>query len=278
MTLLETRALSHVYQGGVVALSGIDLTIRRGVRLAIVGANGAGKTTLLLHLNGILKPDSGAVYLDGREMDYSSAQLAAWRKRVGLVLQDADDQLFAATVAEDVSFGPLNLGLSVAEAQCRVDEALSVMGISALADRPTHMLSFGQKKRVTIAGAFAMRPEILLMDEPTAGLDHSGAAALLVAMEQLESAGTTLVFTTHDVDMAYEFAHEVAVFHDGKVLDQGETVSIFSNAALMDGVGLDKPLVLEIGLHAQSLGLLSHQDPLPRNGKGVLDMMQRFKG
>ena len=142
MNLLEARSLSHVYQGGVQALSGINLTVKRGVRLAIVGANGAGKTTLLLHLNGILRPSNGAMFLDGCPVAYGAAYLAAWRKRVGLVLQDADDQLFAATVAEDVSFGPLNIGLSEVQTQSRVFDALQIMGISNLADRSTHMLSF----------------------------------------------------------------------------------------------------------------------------------------
>ena len=277
MNLLEARSLSHVYQGGVQALSGINLTVKRGVRLAIVGANGAGKTTLLLHLNGILRPSNGAMFLDGCPVAYGAAYLAAWRKRVGLVLQDADDQLFAATVAEDVSFGPLNIGLSEVQTQSRVFDALQIMGISNLADRSTHMLSFGQKKRAAIAGAIAMQPEVLLLDEPTAGLDHLGSTALLTAMESLETAGTTLVFTTHDVDMAFSFAHEVAVFHDGEVLEQGETVSIFSNDALMEAAGLKKPLVLEIGQQAQALGLLSSQDSLPRDGKEILEMMRKFK-
>lgn len=169
MTLLEAYGLTYDYPGGVQALSGLDLSVERGRRLAILGPNGAGKTTLLLHLNGTLRPTSGRVLLDGVVAGYCRADLTVWRRRVGLVLQDADDQLFAASVAEDVSFGPLNLGLSDEEARQRVDEALAALRIADLADRPTHMLSFGQKKRAAIAGAVAMRPEILLLDEPTAG-------------------------------------------------------------------------------------------------------------
>jgi len=277
MSLLDVRGLTHMYLGGVTALDGIDLTIKRGVRLAIVGANGAGKTTLLLHLNGTLKPSGGEILMEGRAVGYKSTDLQAWRKRVGLVLQDADDQLFAATVAEDVSFGPLNLGLSDDQARQRVRDALEALGIADLADRPTHMLSFGQKKRVAIAGAFAMQPEIILMDEPTAGLDYQGTCALLAAMKTLEAAGTTLVFTTHDVDMAYGFAHEVAVFDHGKVLAQGEVGEIFRDQSVIDKAGLSIPLTLEIGLKAQSLGLLSATDALPRNRAELLAMLENVQ-
>ena len=195
MTLLEAQGLTYAYPGGVPALSGLDLKVERGRRLAILGPNGAGKTTLLLHLNGVLLPASGQVRLDGAAMGYSRGELSVWRRRVGLVLQDADDQLFAASVAEDVSFGPLNMGLSDEEARKRVDEAFAALSISDLAGRPTHMLSFGQKKRAAIAGAVAMRPEILLLDEPTAGLDPQGSALLLDVLRRLQAKGTTLVVT-----------------------------------------------------------------------------------
>ena len=278
MTLLTVQGLTHHYAGGVPALAGIDLTIHSGQSLAIVGANGAGKTTLLLHLNGILRPSGGLIQLDGRDVAYDKASLLAWRRRVGLVLQDADDQLFAASVAEDVSFGPLNLGLSEAEAGQRVRAALLALGLADLADRPPHMLSFGQKKRVAIAGAVAMQPEILLLDEPTAGLDAAGTTALLAVMAQLQAAGTTLVFTTHDADMAYEFAQQVAVFHQGRVLAQGATQDIFSDRALLTQAGLAVPLILDFALKARQLGLMPASDPLPRNRGQMLDMVTKFAG
>ena len=142
MRLLEARELTHTYPGGVHALERLSLYVERGRRLAILGANGSGKTTLLLHLNGTLRPHSGEVLLDGKPTGYDSTALTAWRRRVGLVLQNADDQLFASTVAEDISFGPLNLGMSDAEARQRVDYALGALHIRDLADRPTHMLSW----------------------------------------------------------------------------------------------------------------------------------------
>ncbi len=239
MSLLAVEGLSYVYPGGVTALDRIDLTVERGRRLAILGPNGAGKTTLLLHLNGTLRPSAGRIALAGAPVAWDRAGLVAWRRRVGLVLQEADDQLFAPTVFEDVSFGPLNLGLSPTEARARVEEALTALGIADLADRATHMLSFGQKKRAAIAGAVAMRPEILLLDEPTAGLDARSARRLLATLEALEAAGTTLVFTTHDVAMAHRFAHDAVLFQDGRIVATGPAATLLADTDAMDRAGLD---------------------------------------
>lgn len=250
--ILDARGLRHRYPGGVAALDGLDLAVARGRRLAVLGPNGAGKTTLLLHLNGTLRPEAGQVLLDGRAVGYSRAALAGWRRRVGLVLQEPDDQLFAATVAEDVSFGPLNLGLSEAEAGQRVAEALAALGISDLAERGTHMLSFGQKKRVAIAGALAMRPEVLLLDEPLAGLDHRGGQRLLAALAGL---GATLVFSTHDVDLAWAFADEVALFDAGRVIRQGPAAEVLADRAALAAAGLEPPLLLELGVRTKAEAL-----------------------
>ena len=255
------------------ALDRLNLHIEQGRRLAILGPNGAGKTTVLLHLNGTLKPNSGQVVLGGQAMGYDSASLTAWRRRVGLVLQDADDQLFASTVGEDVSFGPLNLGLSEAEARARVDAALLAMNIPHLADRSTHMLSFGQKKRVAIAGLVAMQPEILLLDEPTAGLDHLGTESLLAVLEELQRKGATLVFTTHDVDMAYRFADDVALFEGGRILAQGPIAEILSQPDLVARAKLDMPFLLKLGLRAREVGLLGPDTPLPRTTDAALKLL-----
>jgi cobalt/nickel transport system ATP-binding protein len=275
MRLLEAREITHTYPGSVHALERLSLHVERGRRLAILGANGSGKTTLLLHLNGTLRPDSGEVLIGGRQTGYDTASLVAWRRRVGLVLQNADDQLFAATVAEDVSFGPLNLGLSEAQARQRVDYALRALHVQELADRPTHMLSFGQKKRVAIAGLVAMQPEILLLDEPTAGLDHQGTEDLLAVLEELSGHDTTLVFTTHDVELAYRFADEVALFDSGRTLAQGATAEILANDELLRAAGLDAPLLLKLGLRARELGILSGEEPLPRSADAALRLLKR---
>jgi cobalt/nickel transport system ATP-binding protein len=273
MSLLEARGISHTYPGDVRALNRLDLKIEEGRRLAILGANGSGKTTLLLHLNGTLKPKAGEVLLGGERMKYDADSLIAWRRRVGLVLQNADDQLFAPTVGEDVSFGPLNLGLDEAETRRRVDEALAALHISHLVDRATHMLSFGQKKRVAIAGLVAMRPEILMLDEPTAGLDHQGMEDLLAVLQGLERAKTTLVFTTHDVELAYRFADDVALFDNGVTLAQGEIVEVLQNDELVRRARLATPFLLKLGLRARERGLLGPNDPLPRSPEAALELL-----
>lgn len=250
-SLLAVRGLEYVYPGGVVALRGLNLNIEHGRKLAILGPNGSGKTTLLLHLNGTFQPTGGEILLDGRPAGYDRRSLNQWRRRVGLVLQEPDDQLFAATVEQDVSFGPLNLGLSEAETRKRVGEALEALRIAPLAARATHTLSFGQKKRVAIAGILAMRPEILVLDEPTAGLDPHGVTHLLGALQQLHETGTTLVFSTHDAELAYAWADRVAVFHDGMVLCQGETAAVLGDREVMHRARLRPPLLLEL---AQLLG------------------------
>ena len=244
--LLAVRGLEYTYSGGIAALRDLNLTVERGCKLAILGANGCGKTTLLLHLNGTFRPTRGEILLDGQPVGYDRRCLDQWRRRVGVVLQEPDDQLFAATVGQDVSFGPINLGLSAAETGERVREALESLRIAHLADRATHRLSFGQKKRVAIAGILAMRPEILALDEPTAGLDSHGVTHLLGALQQLHEAGTTLVFSTHDVELAYAWADQVALFHEGAVLRQGETAAVLANREVMSRARLRPPLLLEL--------------------------------
>ncbi|MDS4020990.1 MAG: ATP-binding cassette domain-containing protein [Candidatus Competibacter sp.] len=272
--LLAAHGLEYVYPGGVIALRGLDLSIERGQKLAILGSNGSGKTTLLLHLNGTCKPARGEIRLDGQPVLYDHRALNHWRRRVGLVLQEPDDQLFAATVGQDVSFGPLNLGLSEAETRERVDEALAALRVAHLADRATHALSFGQKKRVAIAGVLAMRPEILVLDEPTAGLDSHGVTHLLGALQQLHDAGTTLVFSTHDVELAYVWADRVAVFHDGTVLSQGETAAVLGDRDMLHRARLRSPLLLEL---AQLLREAEGGDecwPPPRSREALLALLR----
>ena len=263
--ILAAHDLVHDYSGGIRALDGMSLTVRRNCRLAVLGANGSGKTTLFLHLNGSLVPQAGRVERDGQPTAYHRRALLDWRSAVGLVLQDPDDQLFAATVAEDVSFGPLNLELSHAEVRARVAEALTALAIDSLADRPTHMLSHGQKRRVVLAGVLAMRPRVILLDEPTAGLDAQGTKQLLACLDGLNRAGAALVFSTHDLDLAYAWADEVAVLAGGRCLAQGPTAEILADAGLLAQAGLRPPVVLEV---ARILGFTA------RSGDELLDQLR----
>jgi cobalt/nickel transport system ATP-binding protein len=272
--ILEARGLSFDYPGGRPALNGLNLVAGGGRKLAILGANGAGKTTLLLHLNGTLKPKAGEIWLDGEAMGYSRSQLNRWRRQVGLVVQDPDDQLFAQSVAADVSFGPLNLGLGKDEAKSRVDWALESLRIADLAGLPPQALSHGQKKRAAIAGLVAMRPKILLLDEPAAGLDAHSVAHLLSVLDKLVEAGGSLIFSTHDADLALAWADEVALFHEGRVLKQGGAAEILCDADLLKSALLKLPWAAAMGLALKRSGKLDPAAPLPRTRKETLALIE----
>lgn len=271
--ILEAQGLGYAFAGGVQALAALDLRVAKGHALALLGQNGAGKSTLLLHLNGSLRPSRGQVLLAGQPVAYSRQALNDWRRRVALVLQDPDDQLFAASVYEDISFGPLNLGLPEVETRARVEEALAALGISDLRDRPTHMLSGGQKRRVAIAGAVAMRPEVLLLDEPTAGLDAPSAAQLITLLKALQAGGMTLVFSTHDVDLAWQMADEVALFAQGRVVAQGPAQTLLTDPEALAPLGLEPPVLVAVAQSLQARGLLP-AGALPRDRAELLAVLQ----
>ena len=230
---------------GREVLRGLDLTVPAGSRVALLGANGSGKTTLLRTLAGAHRPSAGQVLLDGEPVRFDRAGLREHRRRVQLMLQDPDDQLFSADVRQDVSFGPLNLGLSEEQAAEATDAAIAAMGIEHLADRPTHQLSYGERKRAVIAGALAMNVDVLLLDEPTAGLDPAGVEALLQTLVQINERGTTLVFSTHEVDNALAFATHAAVMTEGKLRQVG-LVELLSDAELLAAARLRQPILLQL--------------------------------
>lgn len=199
-------------------LNGLTLRIERGECVALLGDNGAGKTTALWMMNGTLQPSHGVVRFEGECVEYSRAGLARLRSQVALVMQEPDNQLFAGSVREDLSFGPLNLGLPEADVARRVDQALERLGMVDLADLPPHQLSYGQRKRVAFAGALVMQPTLLVLDEPTAGLDRKGALALWDELRQLVAAGTAIVFSTHEQDFAKQWATRSIVLERGRAL------------------------------------------------------------
>lgn len=242
--------------GGRSILKRVSLEIPQGRRLALLGANGSGKTTLLRTLAGSVKPERGAVLVDGSPVKFDRRGLRAHRQVVQLVAQNPDDQLFAADVFRDVSFGPLNLGLPEAEVKARTEQALALLSIEDLGARPIHELSYGQRKRVAIAGALAMQPCVVLLDEPTAGLDPQGVAEMVEALEGLRAAHTTVVIATHEVDFALAWADSAAVLVEGR-LQQGAPEALLGDAALVGRARLRRPLVLEVaaefGLTASGL-------------------------
>lgn len=235
---VSVEDLSFTYPDGTCALTGITFAVPHGTRLALLGPNGAGKSTLLLHLNGVNLPQTGSVRINGREITARNHRWAA--ATVGLVFQDPDDQLFAPTVREDVAFGPENLGLPAAEVARRVDEALAAVGLSALAGRLPQHLSQGQKKLVAIAGVLALRPSVVVLDEPTASLDPSGTREVFAVLDELNRQGATLVMATHDVDLAAEWADRVLILQGGRVKAEGGR-ELFTDQTLMTGVGLAIP-------------------------------------
>lgn len=265
---LTAEGLVVGYERGRRVLDGASLTVPAGRRLALLGANGSGKTTLLRCLSGALRPDAGGVAVDGELLHHTRRGLRAHRQEVQLVLQDPDDQLFSASVAQDVSFGPLNLGLPEDEVRTRVAEALALLAVDGLASRPTHQLSYGERKRVAIAGAVAMRPCVLLLDEPTAGLDPSAVAEALAALDRLQLSGSTVVMSTHDVDLALRWADEVAVVVDRRVV-QGAPAELLADDGLLARARLDRPWALTVGARLRDLGLLP-DGPLPHDAAALL--------
>lgn len=272
--MLRVHDVCFAYPNGTPALDRLSLTIERGERLAILGANGAGKSTLLMMLNGSLRPDAGTVKFEGLQVGYDRTGLLRLRSQVGLVLQDPDDQLFAATVAEDISFGPLNMGLSPDQARQRVEEALQAMGIASLAQRPTHMLSFGQRKRVAIAGILAMRPSVLLLDEPMAGLDPQGADDLMETLTALANDGSAVVVATHDMDAAYGWADRIAIFAHGEIVANAAPDAVFGDEVLVTRARLRRPVIYQIVEDLITSGVLPPDIRYPRSRAELASLLQ----
>lgn len=273
--ILKLENVSYGYADGTRALSGCSLMIRRGTRSAVLGSNGAGKTTMFLHLNGILRPATGQVLCDDLPLDYSRNGLRKLRSRVGMVFQNPDSQLFSASVREDVSFGPMNLGLAETTVRTRVEEALHAVGMTALADKPVHNLSYGQKKRVCIAGVLAMQPEIIVLDEPMAGLDAAMQEELTVILEKLHTAGMTIVIATHDLDFAYAWADETIVMEAGRLLAHGIPAEILQRGDVRQTLGA-APLVAEITSSLSLIGIdLRDKGYLPRSKQELLTAINK---
>jgi cobalt/nickel transport system ATP-binding protein len=233
---LQLRGLHHAYPDGTPGLQGVDLDIAAGQAVAVVGANGAGKSTLLLHFNGLLRPGAGQVLVDG--VLVTSATLAAVRRRVGYVFQDADDQLFMPTVGEDVAFGPRNLGLDEAAVQARVRDALTAVDALHLAARAPYRLSGGEKRAVAIAGVLAMQPDALVLDEPTAGLDPAARRRLI---DLLRDSPLTRVLSTHDLDLVVDTCDRVVVMHEGRLQADGPPRQVLADVALLARCHLEPP-------------------------------------
>lgn len=244
--ILSTENLSYKYPDGTQALKNINLSIRQGEKVAIMGPNGAGKSTLFSHFNGLTEPEEGSVIVKGEKITYTKENLLSIRQKVGIVFQNPNDQLFAPTVKEDVAFGPMNLGLSLEEVENRVNESLKMVGMEGYGSKTPHHLSGGQQKRVAIAGIVAMRPEIMILDEPTAGLDPEGVDQVLNILDTLNKEGLTIVISSHDVELITEFVDRVILLNDGEIIAEGNVDEIFSNNKLLKEASLKPPKTTEI--------------------------------
>ena len=244
--ILEAQKLHYTYSDGTIALQGIDMGIPSGQFAILLGPNGSGKTTLFKAITGLIKPGRGEVRVDGRPFrEYKKEELY---RRIGFVFQDPNDQLFAPTVGEDVAFGPVNLGLATAEVTKRVKESLELVGIPHLVAKPIHYLSYGQKKRVSIAGVLAMRPTVIILDEPTAGLDPAGVRDIMKLLVKLnKDEAITILMATHDVDLVPLYADCVFIMFDGTIRLTGNPREVFAEKEIVRDAHLRLPRVAHLG-------------------------------
>ncbi len=269
--ILELRGVSFRYPDGNRGLDDCSISFQKGKRTALLGLNGAGKTTLFLQCNGVLRPHSGQVLLAGTPLDYGRQGLRGVRSRIGIVFQNPDTQLFSASVREDVSFGPLNLGLPLAEVRERVERSLAAVGMTGYADRPVHAMSYGQKKRVCIAGVLAMEPELLILDEPMAGLDAAMQTELATVLEGLHAGGMTVIIATHDIDFAYQWADCVSVLEAGRCAATWPATELPWVLERLERFGVGVPRVAQLHHALVSAGLADAATPPPRCHQHLLD-------
>jgi cobalt/nickel transport system ATP-binding protein len=257
--IINASGVCFTYQEGSQALTDVDFRVRPGEFVALLASNGSGKTTLIKVLVGLLKPQAGKIVINGQDID--AIQPTDLNQRLGLVFQNPNDQLFAATVEEDVAFGPRNLGLAESEVNQRVSEALESVAAAHLRGRAIHHLSFGEQKRVAMAGVLAMRPSVLILDEPTAGLDPAGEDLMMRLLSQLNrQKGITIILATHLVDTLPLFADRIYVLNTGRVLCQGPAEEVFSDHDMLMRSCLRLPYISTL-LHE-----MKKYDGVPING------------
>lgn len=266
MPLLKTEKLVHTYSAGTpferVAISDVDFQIKRGEYLGIIGATGSGKSTFIQHLNGLIKPSSGTVYFDGRDIHGSKSFTRETRFKVGLVFQYPEYQLFEATVFEDIAYGPKNMGLGEADVRERVLEAAGFAGLrDELLEKSPFELSGGEKRRAAIAGVVAMRPEVLVLDEPTAGLDPRGRDEIIGnVMNYRRAHDATIIMVTHDMEEIARSVDRIVIFDHGKIAFEGTPAQVFSENELLSKLGLTAPKVALVAERLRTLGLPISRD------------------
>ena len=279
MALIKTKKLTHVYSAGTpferVAIHDIDFTAEKGEYLGIIGATGSGKSTFIQHLNGLLKPTSGSVFFDGRDIHESKDYARKARFKVGLVFQYPEYQLFEATVLDDIAFGPKNMGLSASDVRERVYEAAGFVGLGeSLLEKSPFELSGGQKRRAAIAGVIAMRPEVLILDEPTAGLDPRGRDEIVGNIMNYKRAhNATVIMVTHNMEEISRTVERIVLFENGSVAMEGTPAQVFSKNEELASLGLTAPKVTLVAARLRTLGL-----PLRRDIYTIAQLRQALGG
>ena len=269
-TIISVKNVKFSYPAGVKAITDVSLEIQRGERVALLGPNGSGKSTLILLIAGLLSPERGEIKVLGE--DTTSKFFQKLRQKIGIVFQDPDDQLFNQSVIDDVAYGPKNLRLPEGVISERCDHILEDIGIGHLKNRPPHRLSFGEKKKVSLATALVLRPELLILDEPTANLDLVSRRALIDLLNELNAEGTTIVVSTHDVEALPELAERVIVVSHGSLLGGGEMHRVLQDVALLESAGLELPSIARLFTKLKGLGLVNE---VPIKYEEALSLLQK---
>lgn len=262
--ILEARDVSFRYsRKGPMVLDGMDLVIEKGSKTAVLGANGAGKSTLFSVLNALVRPKEGIVLYDGEPIRYRHRNIVKMRSEVSILFQNPNDMMFKPYVEQDVAFGPENMKLPKDDVEARVEEALFTVGMSEYRKTPIMKLSYGQRKRVTLAGVLAMKPSVLIMDEPTAGLDPQMAYEVMEIAEQLHTSGVTVVMSSHDTGLTYSWADTVSIISGGRCVYSGDPEGFYSDCSAVYNAGLLPPSVFTLNESLSAIGRCS-REPFPR--------------
>ncbi|MCQ6274255.1 ATP-binding cassette domain-containing protein [Bacillus sp. V3B] len=273
--ILSLEKVSYQYSDKTIALKDITLNIELGKKVALLGNNGAGKSTLFLLLNAVIKASDGAIKFQGEPFSYKRKEIRKLRQHVGIVFQNPDIQLFSPSVYEDIRFGPKNMGLSLEMVEEAAKQAMLLTETEALKDKPPHFLSIGQKKRVAIAGILAMNPTLMVLDEPTAGLDPYYAKKMMQLLDDVHSQERSILLSTHDVNLAYEWADEVIILNEGRIVCQGDPFHAFQDEEINQLSHLEKPWILEVfdQLQQKNDRMAGHY---PKTKKDLFDLLKKL--
>jgi len=274
-SIVSAKEVKFTYPGGIRAINGVSLEIQRGERVAILGPNGSGKSTLILLIAGLLTPEKGEITVFNEKT--TSRNFQKLRQKMGIVFQDPDDQLFTQSVIEDIEYGPKNLRLPESDIKNRSDHVLEKMRIRHLRDRPPHRLSFGEKKKVSLATALVMEPELLILDEPTANLDLVSRRDLIRTLNELNAAGTTVVISTHDVEALSELADRIVVISRGVLVGEGETSKVLQDLPLLESAGLEPPAIVKLFIELRSMGIVREVPTTIKDGQKQLAELTKRK-